>query len=96
MSRRTFPYLSSQVIADATLHYLSYGLNHSFIETSMWNFSLTKLGQALLSVCQQEDFKHFLSVHSNLFHQNIFSTSDYTYKVLQKLASDPGVYKMKT
>ena len=37
------------------------------------------------------DFKHFLRVHFNLFHQNIFSTSDYTYKVLQKLASDPDL-----
>ena len=44
-----------------------------------------------ISVCQHEDFKHFLRVHSNLFHQNIFSTSDYTYKVLQKLASDPDI-----
>ena len=41
--------------------------------------------------CQHEVFKHFLRVHSNLFHQNIYSTPDDTYKVLQKLASDPDV-----
>ena len=27
-------------------------------------------------VGQHEDFKHFLRVHSNLFHQNIFSTPE--------------------
>ena len=44
-----------------------------------------------IPVCQHEDFKHFLRVHSNLFHQNIFSTPDHTYKVLHKLASDPDL-----
>ena len=28
---------------------------------------------------------------TNLFHQNVHSTPDYTYKVLQKLASDPNL-----
>ena len=38
-----------------------------------------------------EDFKHFLRTQTNLFHQNVHSTPDYTYKVLQKLASDPNL-----
>ena len=41
--------LLGQVIADATLHYLRYGLNHSFIDKNRHvNFSLTKLAQAFL------------------------------------------------
>jgi len=43
-----------------------------------------------IPVCQHKDLKHFIRVHSKLFHQNIFST-DYTYKVLQKLASNPDL-----
>ena len=91
--------LSGQVIADATLHYLRYGLNHSFIDKnrhvklnllSEFELLLNQVSSSI-PVCQHEDFKHFLRVHSNLFHQNIFSTSDYTYKVLQKLALDPDL-----
>ena len=89
--------LLSQVIADATLHYLRYGLNHSFIDKNRhMKLNLLSEFQLLLNqvssstpVGQHEDFKHFLRVHSNLFYQNIFSTPDYTYKVLQKLATDP-------
>ena len=91
--------LSSQVIADATLHYIRYGLNHSFIDENRHvKPNLLSESELLLNqvssntpVGQHEDFKHFLRVHSNLFHQNIFSTPDYTYKVLQKLATDPDL-----
>ena len=91
--------LLSQVIADATLHYLRYGLNHSFIDKNRhMKLNLLSEFQLLLNqvssstpVGQHEDFKHFLRVHSNLFHQNIFSTPDYTYKDLQKLATDPDL-----
>ena len=51
-------------------------------------FELNQVSSSI-PVGQHEDFKHFVRVHSNLFHQNIFSTPDYTYKVLQKLATDP-------
>ena len=80
--------LSSQVIADATLHYLRYGLNHSFIDKnrhvklnhlSEFELLLNQVSSSI-PVGQHEDFKHFLRVHSNLFHQNIFSTPDYTHK----------------
>ena len=76
-----------------------YGLNHSFINKnrhvklnllSEFELLLNQVSSSI-PVCQHEDFKHFLRVHSNLFHQNIFSTSDYTYKVLHKLASDPDL-----
>ena len=86
--------LSGQVIADATLHF-----NHSFIDKnrhvklnllSEFELLLNQVSSSI-PVCQHEDFKHFLRVHSNLFHQNIFSTSHYTYKVLHKLASDPDL-----
>ena len=86
--------LSGQVIADATLHYLRHGLNHSFIDKnrhvklnllSEFELLLNQVSSSI-PICQHEDFKHFLRVHSNLFHHNIFSTSDYTYKVLPKLA----------
>ena len=58
-----------------------------------WKLSFVLLNQLTSSipVGQHEDFKHFLRLHSNLFHQNIFSTPDYTYKVLQKLATDPDL-----
>ena len=58
-----------------------------------WKLSFVLLNQVSSSipVGQHVDFKHFLRVHSNLFHQNIFSTPDYTYKVLQKLATDPDL-----
>ena len=91
--------LSSHVIADATLHYLRYGLNHSFIDKnrhvkrnllSAFELLLNQVSSRI-PVGQHEDFKHFLRVHSNLFHQNIFSTPDCTYKVLQKLATDPDL-----
>ncbi|KAL9977773.1 hypothetical protein ACROYT_G015213 [Oculina patagonica] len=74
-------------------------LNHSFIDKNrhvklnlLSEFELL-LNQVSSSVpdCQHEDFKHFLRVHSNLFNQNIHNTPDYTYKVLQKLASDPDL-----
>ena len=89
--------LLSQVIADATLHYLRYGLNHSFIDKNrhmklnlLSEFELNQVSSSI-PVGQHEDFKHFVRVHSNLFHQNIFSTPDYTYKDLQKLATDPDL-----
>ena len=91
--------LSSHVIADATLHYLRYGLNHSFIDKNQ-DMKLNLLSEfklllnqvsSSIPVGQHDDFKHFLRVHSNLFHQNIFSTPDCTYKVLQKLATDPDL-----
>ena len=91
--------LSDQVVADSVLHYLRYGLNHSFIYKnrlvklnllSEFKFLLTQVSSSV-PINQHDDFKHFLRVHSKLFHQNIFNTQDYTYKVLQKLASDPNI-----
>ena len=87
-------------IADSILHYLRYGLKHSLIDKNR-HVKLNLLSEfeflhnhvcSSIPVCQHEDFKHFLRVHSaKLFHQNIFSTPDYTYKVLQKLASNPDL-----
>lgn len=57
---------------------------------SEFEFLLNQVSSSI-PVGQHEDFKHFLRVHSNLFHQNIFSTPDYTYKVLQELATDPDL-----
>ena len=37
---------------------------------------------------QQENLKHYLRNMTNRFTNNVYQTSDYTYKVLQKLASD--------
>ena len=102
MSRSTFQYLllTSQAKLLLMLPYIIYyGLNHSFINKnrhvklnllSEFELLLNQVSSSI-PVCQHEDFKHFLRVHSNLFHQNIFSTSDYTYKVLHKLASDPDL-----
>ena len=91
--------LSSHVIVDATLHYLRYGLNHSFIDKnqdvklnllSEFKLLLNQVSSSI-PIGQHEDFKHFFRIHSNLFHQNIFSTPDYTYKVLQKITTDPDL-----
>ena len=91
--------LSSHVIVDATLHYLRYGLNHSLIDKnqdvklnllSEFKLLLNQVSSSI-PIGQHEDFKHFLRVHSNLFHQNIFSSPDYTYKVLQKITTDPDL-----
>ena len=90
--------LSSHVIVDATLHYLRYGLNHSFIDKnqdvklnllSEFKLLLNQVSSSI-PIGQHQDFKHFLRVHSNLFHQNIFSTSDYTYKVLGPVYKQVG------
>ena len=91
--------LSSHVIVDATLHFLRYGLNHSFIDKnqdvklnllSEFKLLLNQVSSSI-PIGQHEDFKHFFRIHSNLFHQNIFSTPDYTYKVLQKITTDPDL-----
>ena len=57
---------------------------------SEFELLLNQVSSSIL-VGQHDDFKHFLRVHSKHFHQNIFSTPDYTYKVLQKLATDPDL-----
>ena len=54
------------------------------------NFFLTQVSSGV-PTSQHEDFKHFLRIHSKLFYSNILNTSDFTYKVLHKLASDPNI-----
>jgi len=60
---------------------------------TLWDCLEILLNQVSSSIpdCQHEVFKHFVCVHFNLFHQNIYSTPDYTNNVLQKLASDPDL-----
>ena len=91
--------LSNQEISQSTLHYLRFGLNHSFVNKNRHiKLNLASEFELLFTLVNKdvsshhlEDFKHFLRTQTNLFHQNVHSTPDYTYKVLQKLASDPNL-----
>ena len=91
--------LSNQELSASVLYYLRHGLDHSFVNKNRHiklNLA-TEMENLLTAVIktipqhEKENFKHLLRVHCNLFHNNLYNKPDYTYKVLQKLATDPNL-----
>lgn len=88
--------LTDKTIDQSILYYLRFGLNHSFVDKNRYiklnlaidmEFLFTQVKDTIPSQ-EQENFKHYLRTMTNRFTNNVYHTTDYTYKILQKLASD--------